>query len=76
YRLSAGGFDTCRVLSVAGACYREVMFNSRDKNDPKDAHGLLQLPWQGITQHYVDPLIAGHHDIQELSETYCHMTLS
>lgn len=76
YRMSAEGFDTCLISSVAGARYREVMFNSWDKNDPKDAHVLLQLLKQGITQRYVDPLIAGHHDLQELSKTYYNVTLS
>ncbi len=76
YRLAAEGFDICLLSSVAGARYREVMFNSWDKNDPKDAYVLLQLLKQGITQIYVDPLISGYHDLQELSKTYFHITLS
>ena len=46
------------------------MFNSWDKNDPKDAAVILEMLKQGRTQRYVDPMLAGHHDIQELSKTY------
>ena len=70
------GFEVCFISSVASARYREVMFNSWDKNDPKDAAVLLELLKQGITQRYIDPLIAGHHDLQELSKTYYQVTLS
>lgn len=76
YRLTAEGFDTCLLSSLAGARYREVMFNSWEKNDPRDAHVLLQLLKQDITQRYVDPIHSGRHDIQELSKTYYHITLS
>lgn len=76
FRLTNEGFDTCLISSLAGARYREVMHNSWDKNDPKDANVLLQLLKQGIVQKYIDPLIVGHHDIQELSKTYYHVTLS
>ena len=64
HRLVAEGFETCFISSIASARYREVMFNSWDKNDPKDAAVLLELLKQGITQRYVDPLAAGHHDLQ------------
>jgi transposase len=76
HRLVAEGFETCFISSVASARYREVMFNSWDKNDPKDAAVLLELLKQGITQRYIDPLIAGHHDLQEISKTYYQVTLS
>ena len=42
-RLASEGFDTCLNSSIAGARYRVVMFNSWDKNDPKDAEVLLEL---------------------------------
>jgi len=70
FRLITEGFDVCLISSVSAARYREVMFNSWDKNDPKDALVLLQLLKQGMVQQYVDPLVAGHHDLQELSKTY------
>lgn len=70
HRLVTAGFEVCLVSSIAGARYREAVFNSWDKNDPKDAGVILALLKQGITQRYVDPLIAGHHGLQELSKTY------
>jgi hypothetical protein len=46
------------------------MFNSWDKNDPKDAQVILELLKQGITQRYHDPLVEGTHDLEEISKTY------
>ncbi|OMR77009.1 hypothetical protein AQ727_17315 [Burkholderia pseudomallei] len=46
------------------------MFNSWDKNDPKDAQVILEMLRRGTYQRYVDPQIAGHHDLQELAKTY------
>ncbi len=76
YRLLAAGFEVCLVSSVAGARYREAMFNSWDKNDPKDAGVILALLKQGLTQRYVDPLVAGHHGLQELSKTYYQISMA
>jgi len=76
FRLISEGFDVCLVSSVAAARYRDAMFNSWDKNDPKDAHVLLQLLKQGLVQKYVDPLVAGNLDLQEISKTYYHLTLA
>ena len=76
YRLLREGFPVVSVSSVAGARYREAMFNSWDKNDPKDATVILHLLKQGIVQHYHDPLLAGDHDLQELSKTYQQITLA
>lgn len=70
HRLVSEGFEVCMVSSIAGARYREAVFNSWDKDDPKDAGVILALLKQGVTQRYVDPLIAGHHGLQELSKTY------
>ncbi len=70
YRLLQEGFQLCQVSSVAGARYRDAMFNSWDKNDPKDAQVILELLKQGITQQYHDPLIKGTHDLEEISKTY------
>jgi len=74
YRLLQEGFPVVSVSSVAGARYREVLFNSWDKNDPKDATVILHLLKQGIVQHYHDPLRAGDHDVQELAKTYQQVT--
>lgn len=76
YRLLNEGFDVCLVSSVAGARFREALFNSWDKNDPKDASVILALLKQGITMRLVDPLIAGHHGLQELSKTHYQISLA
>src|SRR5262245_39866733 len=76
FRLLSEGISVVSVSSVAGARYREAMFNSRDKNDPKDATVILQLLKQGLVQHYHEPLLAGHHDLQELAKTYRQVTLA
>jgi transposase len=72
----AAGFDVVLIASLAGARYREAMFTSWDKNDPKDAHVLLALLKQGITMRDVDLLVAGWHDVQEVAKTYWHVTLA
>jgi len=76
FQLVSAGFDVVLIASLACARYREAMFTSWDKNDPKDAQVLLELLKQGVTMRYVDPLIAGWHDIQEVSKTYWHVTLA
>jgi len=76
FRLLTEGFDVCLVSSVAGVRYREAMFNSWDKNDPKDARVILALLKQGMTPRYVDPLLAGHHGLQELSKTHYQISLA
>ena len=53
YRLVSEGFDLVLVSSVAGARLREAVFNSWDKNDPKDATIILRLLKQGIVNHDV-----------------------
>jgi len=74
YRLVCEGFDLVLVSSVAGARLREAVFNSWDKNDPKDAAVILRLLKQGLTQRYCDPLLMQTHDLQELSKTYHHIS--
>ena len=76
FHLITAGISVVSVLSVAGARYREAMFNSRDKNDPKDATVILQLLKHGLVQHYHEPLLAGHHDLQELAKSYGHVALA
>lgn len=76
HRLLCEGFQVCLVSSIAGARLREAMFNSWDKNDPKDASVILALLKQGLIQRYVDPLLAGHHGLQELSKTYYQISLT
>jgi transposase len=70
WHLLQDGYDIRLVSSVACARTREAVFNSRDKNDPKDTRVILHLMRTGITQRYYDPLANGHHDLQELANTY------
>jgi len=70
YFLQVQGFSVCLVSSVAVARTREALYNSWDKNDPKDAQVILHLLKTGATQIYYDPLVHGGHDLQELANTY------
>lgn len=70
HRLLVAGFEVVGINSVAQARYREAMFNSWDKNDPKDATVILEMLRRGAVQLYVDPMLAGTHDLQELAKTY------
>ena len=63
--LLRAGFDVVSVNSVALARYREAIFNSWDKNDPKDASVILEMLRRGDVQCYVDPMAVGTHDLQE-----------
>jgi|SRR5665213_829122 len=74
FRLVSEGFDLVLVSSVAGARLREALFNSWDKNDPKDAQVIMRLLKQGMTQRYCDPVVMKTHDLQELSKTYLHIS--
>ncbi|WP_218240662.1 IS110 family transposase [Comamonas fluminis] len=70
HRLLVAGFEVVSISSVAQSRFRKAMFNSWDKNDPKDASVILEMLKLGRIQRFVNPMIAGHHDIQELSKTY------
>jgi transposase len=70
HRLLGAGFELRLVSSVALARTREALHNGWDKNDPKDAQVILHMLKVGATQRYVDPLVAGIHDLQELSKTH------
>jgi transposase len=73
--LQAQGFTLALAFSVAVARTREALYNSWDKNDPKDAQVILHLLKTGATQLYHDPLLHGHHDLQELAGTYHQVSL-
>lgn len=70
FRLLEAGVSLRLVSSVALARTREALHNGWDKNDPKDAQVILHMMKIGATQVYVDPLITGINDIQELSKTH------
>jgi len=76
YRLLSEGFEVHLVSSVTAARFREAMFNSWDKNDPKDAAVILDLLKQDKVLRYYDPLVEGIHDLQEISKTYIQVTLA
>lgn len=70
WRLLESGHEVFLVSTVACARAREAIFNSRDKNDIKDAKVIMHLLESGITQHYHDPLTNDLNDLQELANTY------
>jgi len=76
YRLLQEGFEVFLISSLAAARYREALFNSWDKNDPKDAAVILEMLKEGRVLHYHDPVVNGVHDLQELSKTYMHISLT
>jgi transposase len=75
HRLGQAGFALRQVSSLAVARTRDAMYNSWDKNDPKDAQVILHLLKTGTTQRFVDPLVTGHHDLQEMANTYQQVSL-
>jgi transposase len=70
FRLLEAGITLRLISSVALARTREALHNGWDKNDPKDAQVILHMLRIGATQTYVDPLVTGINDIQELSKTH------
>jgi transposase len=75
HRLGLAGFSLRQVSSLAVARTRDARYNSWDKNDPKDAQVILHLLKTGTTQRFVDPLVSGHHDLQEMANTYQQVSL-
>jgi transposase len=75
YVLGQAGFRLWFVSSIAVARTREAMYNSWDKNDPKDAQVILHLLKNGTTQRYLDPLVTGHQDLLEMANTYQQVSL-
>lgn len=75
YVLGHAGFHLAQVSSIAVARTREALYNSWDKNDPKDAQVILHLLKNGTTQRYLDPLMTGHLDVQEMANTYQQVSL-
>ena len=75
YVLGQAGFHLALVSSIAVARTREALYNSWDKNDPKDAQVILHLLKNGTTQRYLDPLVTGHLDVQEMANTYQQVSL-
>ena len=61
---------------VAGARVNEVLFNSWDKHDRKDAEVILYLLEHNLAAPFQDPLVSGYFDLQELSNTYRQISLT
>jgi transposase len=62
YWLGDAGFHVQQVSSLAVARTREALYNTWDKNDPKDAQVILHLP-------------SGYLDLQEMANTYQQVSL-
>lgn len=75
YILAQAGCRLRFVSSIAVARTREALYNTWDKNDPKDAQVVLHLLKNGTTQTYVDPLATGYQDLQELANTHQQISL-
>lgn len=68
--LTRKGYQVSFIPSIALARTREALYNSWDKNDPKDAQVMIHMLKLEITHKYHDPVINGINDIQELSGTH------
>jgi len=75
YCLYRHGFELRLISSLAAARTREALYNSWDKNDPKDAQVILHMLKTGMTQTYCDPLVHNFNDLQELSKTHYQVSL-
>ena len=75
YFLAEKGFELRLVSSVAASRTREALYNSWDKNDPKDAQVIIHMLRTGVTQRYHDPLVHGINELQELSKTHFQISL-
>lgn len=70
YFLQTCGFELRLISSLAVARTRDALYNSWDKNDPKDTEVLLHLLKTGVCQRYHDPLLHAVNDLQELAQTH------
>lgn len=75
HALGQAGFHLQQVSSLAVARTRDAMYNTWDKNDPKDAQVILHLLKSGTTQRYSDPFVTGYQDLQEMANTYQQVSL-
>ena len=75
YFLHQCGFELRLISSLAVARTRDALYNSWDKNDPKDTQVLLHLLKTGVSQRYHDPLVHAVNDLQELAQTHFQVSL-
>lgn len=76
YWLAEAGCSCFLISSLASCRAREMLFQTWDKNDRKDARVILYLMEQGIMEPFHDPLRSGVMDIQEISNTYYQVSLA
>lgn len=76
YWLATKGCKCFLVSSLSSARARQMLFNTWDKNDRKDANVILYLMQQNLMKPFHDPLLMGVMDIQEISNTYHQITLA
>ncbi len=75
YFLHHCGFELRLISSLAVARTRDALYNSWDKNDPKDTQVLLHLLKMGVTQRYHDPLVHAVNGLQEFAQTHYQVSL-
>ena len=75
YFLHQCGFELRLISSLAVARIRDALYNSWDKNDPKDTQVLLHLLKTGVTHCYHDPLVYAVNDLQEFAQTHYQVSL-
>lgn len=76
YWLADAGCRCFLVSSLASNRAREMLYQTWDKNDRKDARVILYLMEQNIMEPFHDPLRSGVMDIQELSNTYHQISMA
>jgi len=75
YYLGQCGFELRLIASLAVARTHDALYNSWDKNDPKDTQVVLHLLKTGVSQRYHDPLVHHTNDLQELAQTHYQISL-
>jgi len=75
YYLAQCGFELRLIASLAVARTRDALYNSWDKNDPKDTQVVLHLLKTGVSQRYHDPLVHRTNDLQELAQAHYQISL-
>ena len=70
------GFPWCRSPRWPGRATAKRCSTPGTRTIPRTPRSSCTCLKQGIVQHYHDPLLAGEHDLQELSKTYQQITLA
>ncbi|MDE3218151.1 MAG: transposase, partial [Nitrospirota bacterium] len=70
YFLHQCGFELRLISSLAMARTPDALYNSWDKNDPKDTQVLLHLLKTGVFQRYHNPSVQAVNAVQELAQTH------